>query len=1198
MTAPLRICARCQLDALAAAPAGRPRPSISNIRRQSAVLSSQLRSRRAYSDDAANQDPDDGAIPASTANSAPRSEQSEHQQGGTDVSEGSRRFKSKPRPKSTLMAQRPFRQGDSLPDKYLPVATQPARPLDISFKPTLEPGEKPPWALPSDPANCKSFRDLTADDLFQNIYIRGWLVSIGIMSDRLIFGKILQDDKVVQIVYHGDPDFKDPDYLKKTKMHTPVQVYGYLQWKNRMRQSEDFEGIPFLDKVELVIKDVVHIGNPPAKPVVRDAVHSPAKRYLQLRTDQTLAKALRLRSKVSRVCRQHLEEEGFLEVETPLLFKSTPEGAREFLVPTRKPGHAYALPQSPQQYKQILMAGGVHKYYQLAKCFRDEDLRADRQPEFTQLDLEMAFASGQDVMRTVERLLKRLWWEVLGVKLAPFPVLPYHSAISSFGSDKPDLRFEPQILKLGEIIDPCLNFKPAEHNNWSYQIMVIPNVEMSHTKFARMRGELLKPPDDMISPLQGSNPDVVVCYLKDLTALRRIESSLVRLAPYLEQDVKGVRDAAEAMKRRHLLEQNNIVVMGRRRREFNSGGSTPIGTVRKMLASKLVEYDIIPPLTGYKFLWVNRFPLFTRIEKDDIDPGQSGGAGYKSTHHPFTAPLVSDRDKLFVRPWETIGQHYDIVLNGVEIGGGSTRIHEAELQQNILEDILKVPPKKLKLFRHLFEMLDSGCPPHAGLALGFDRLIALMLGTDSIRNVIAFPKNGKGLDPVVNSPGLVTTDSWKEYGLAMLDAGTEQAPKKLEETPMEVEEGEEGEADEVSEEVAIGSAVEETKKAIESSPKTDNVQLEGDVQEQSKVEVKTTPEKDALPRSTESTTQDTESVITDSQLSALRGELSELREQMEKLRNIASGAFAEEKRALEAQREAQALLETGKRGVEQPKSESVAANLKEVEEDKSETQVIVKDAAVEVAPREKAQTQVVVEEAAIVAPQEKSEQLEVESRNAEEDKRESLLVEPQRNTEQRDDEQPAVSSDGEIPTLEPVAGKEDAANNENPEREAQEKEDDERCEQEQTKQISADQDIKISHVNDTDGVDEQDDKSPHRSKDAMVELSGPQGEVAVEEKLLELQDESIKDKVEEKVVDAVQQEASGRTEEGVEDGLEAKVDHELKENVQKMLEDHVEEEAEEKEEMKKKGAEKEPEEVDNKGADTAAVTAEKLDGKI
>lgn len=248
--------------------------------------------------------------------------------------------------------------------------------------------------------------------------------------------------------------------MRSLKTHTPIEVKGFLGLKNTGLKAKEKDGKTtllregaenpvtgweFNRKYELLITDLRVLGDSPSPPLVDRAVYPAEKRYLTLRTDFKLLKALQLRNKVARICRDHLESEEFMEIETPILFKSTAEGAREFLVPTRTPGHAYALPQSPQQYKQILMAGGIMKYYQIARCFRDEDLRADRQPEFTQLDLEMGFAFINDVSRVIERLLKRIWWETKQIWLDDFPVMSYHDAIRLYGSDKPDLRFDMKV---------------------------------------------------------------------------------------------------------------------------------------------------------------------------------------------------------------------------------------------------------------------------------------------------------------------------------------------------------------------------------------------------------------------------------------------------------------------------------------------------------------------------------------------------------------------------------------------------------------------------------------------------------------------------------------------------------------------------------------------------------------------------------
>ncbi|KAF3909246.1 hypothetical protein ABW20_dc0104972 [Dactylellina cionopaga] len=275
-------------------------------------------------------------------------------------------------------------------------------------------------------------------------------------------------------------------------------------------------------------------------------------------------------------------------------------------------------------------------------------------------------------------------------------------------------------------------------------------------------------PDSVVAPfMKGENPQIYMFYNKDEVNVEKFRENLVRLAPYFKDHPEAVEKIIERMVDKNLLEKNTITVIGRRKDEFNPGGSTPMGEARKLLHSLLAENELARIPKGYKFAWITRFPLFTKVDPEDNEPGQSGQSGYKSTHHPFTAPRSNNMEEFFANPWKAVGQHYDIVLNGVELGGGSARIHSADLQRTILRDILKVPQTKMKEFQHLLTMLDTGCPPHAGLAIGFDRLIAILHDTDSIRDVIAFPKNSRGVDPVIDSPGLVTEDQLEPYGILL-----------------------------------------------------------------------------------------------------------------------------------------------------------------------------------------------------------------------------------------------------------------------------------------------------------------------------------------------------------------------------------------------------------------------------------------------
>ena len=394
-------------------------------------------------------------------------------------------------------------------------------------------------------------------------------------------------------------------------------------------------------------------------------------RYLDLRRS-VMQRNLQVRATMNQAIRTFLSEKnGFLEVETPILFRSTSEGAREFLVPTERisPGSSYALTQSPQQFKQMLMAAGVHRYYQIARCFRDEDLRADRQPEFTQLDIEMAFVSAEEVMDIMERTVRMLWQGSLHSD--PFPKMTYREALARYGSDKPDLRSDMQIQTVFE---------------------------------------------------NGDSTTEELCL--DLDHYRMVKEML--------PDCVKVEEKRES------------AILTATRRHDDHVGQTSLGRIRTALIRKLLGAR---GSTEFKFLWVTDFPLLRRTEDK-----------FESMHHPFTAPHPDDmeslQDSLATNDPSKLltirGQHYDLVLNGCEIGGGSIRIHDGQLQEQLFRQALNL--KSMEQFAHLLGALRSGCPPHGGMALGLDRIYALLCGTDSIRDIIAFPKNGRGIDLCVNAP--------------------------------------------------------------------------------------------------------------------------------------------------------------------------------------------------------------------------------------------------------------------------------------------------------------------------------------------------------------------------------------------------------------------------------------------------------------
>ena len=560
--------------------------------------------------------------------------------------------------------------------------------------------------------------------------------------------------QLVSAATKGDVGNEDPhQLLRRLQEHTPVAISGTVRARNAPSKSTTKTERTLVTGAEIAIDAVVPMNVFPDDIIMaRDTLFPPEQRHLQLRNSHELRHALAFRSKVARTVRDELcGQQEFTEIETPLLFKSTPEGAREFLVPTRTAGLAYALPQSPQQYKQILMASGIPRYMQIAKCFRDEDLRADRQPEFTQIDLEMAFASGEDVMLTVETLIRRLWTELLKQDLPEaFPRMRYYDAMARYGSDKPDLRLGSEIQRIDymipvdlvrtigpldepivEVLKIAISEDPSETRKFVNQFMTSPEAQPFLQNPHGQPGMFFV---DSRKPLQGLHPF-------GFEAVEQLEEMLS-------------------------IEDGDLVVIQARENVPFSGGSTVLGNLRLALHKAAVQQGYIPAPQGFAFTWITDFPLFSPITTDGTEPGQGGEAGLAATHHPFTAPATpEDAAALATDPRACIAAHYDLVVNGVELGGGSRRIHRAPLQEYVLREVLKMPPARLRDFNHLLAVLRAGCPPHAGIALGFDRLIAVMLGRESVRDVIAFPKSGRGEDLLVRSPTRMTPGQLETYHL-------------------------------------------------------------------------------------------------------------------------------------------------------------------------------------------------------------------------------------------------------------------------------------------------------------------------------------------------------------------------------------------------------------------------------------------------
>ncbi len=456
-------------------------------------------------------------------------------------------------------------------------------------------------------------------------------------------------------------------------------------------------------------------------------------RYLDIRRP-SLMRNLVLRHHVCMSARRYLSEDGFIEVETPVLTKSTPEGARDFLVPSRlNPGSFYALPQSPQLFKQILMVAGLDRYFQITRCFRDEDLRRDRQPEFTQIDVETSFADRDQIMSTMEGLLQNIFRDTLGVELTlPFPVITYKEAISRYGTDTPDVRFALELKDITGVVKKS-GFKVFRDTLEKGGIVKAMNVE-GGAGFTR------KELDEFVELAQSLGG-------KGLAWVRLTEEGWQSpIAKFLSDEEKGGITTMLEAKRGDLL-------------LFSSDKEGVVNHVLSRVRLEVARRCGLVPKEGYSFLWVVDFPMF---EYDETEKR------LVAMHHPFTAPVDEDVEKLSTTPLDVRAKAYDIVLNGEEIGGGSIRIHSTALQQKIF-DLLGISKEEAEeKFGFLLTALSYGAPPHGGIAFGLDRLVSIMAGTESIRDVIAFPKTQRAYCPMTGAPSEVGRTQLEELFIRVI----------------------------------------------------------------------------------------------------------------------------------------------------------------------------------------------------------------------------------------------------------------------------------------------------------------------------------------------------------------------------------------------------------------------------------------------
>jgi len=570
---------------------------------------------------------------------------------------------------------------------------------------------------------------VTSELIGQEISVVGWIHR---RRDHggVIFFDLRDEDGIVQVVYN--PESKDSFSLAETCRNEYV-IFSRGVVRERPEGTANDNLVT--GQVEIISSDLTILNSSLPTPFQLDEHASVGEetrlkyRFLDLRRTE-MQENLRLRSKVSTALRNYLDKEDFIEIETPILTKATPEGARDYLVPSRTfPGQFFALPQSPQLFKQTLMASGFEKYFQFAKCFRDEDLRADRQPEFTQLDIEMSFVDSEEVMNLITGMIRQVFKESLSVDLGDFPKIPYQEAIEKYGIDKPDLRNPLELLEVKDLFKEC-EFKvfnePANDIDSRIAAIKVPN------------GKLLtrKQIDDYT--------DFVGNYGAKGLAYIRVEDPTKGREGLQSPIIKFIEDSIlDSLLSTLVVEEGDIIFFGAGK---NSVVNDSLAALRDLIAKDL---DLLT--CDWAPCWVVDFPMFEKNKSGDLTP----------LHHPFTAPNCS-KEELTKDPLSALTDAYDVVLNGTELGGGSVRIHDKEMQQTVL-NLLDINDEEAEeKFGFLISALQHGCPPHAGLAIGFDRMIMLMTGSDSIRDVIAFPKTQTASCLLTDAPGQAAQEQLEE----------------------------------------------------------------------------------------------------------------------------------------------------------------------------------------------------------------------------------------------------------------------------------------------------------------------------------------------------------------------------------------------------------------------------------------------------
>ena len=570
---------------------------------------------------------------------------------------------------------------------------------------------------------------VTSDLIGQEITISGWIHR---RRDHggVIFFDVRDEDGLVQVVYN--PESKDIFSLAETCRNEFVIFSKGVVSERPVGTANDNL---VTGEVEIIASDLDILNPSLPIPFQLDEYSSVGEetrlkfRFLDLRRTE-MQDNLRLRSKVSTSLRNYLDNEDFIEIETPLLTKATPEGARDYLVPSRTfPGQFFALPQSPQLFKQTLMASGFEKYFQFAKCFRDEDLRADRQPEFTQLDIEMSFVDSKEVMSLITKMIKQVFKESLSVDLGEFVEITYHEAIEKYGVDKPDLRNPLELIEVKELFKEC-DFKvfnePANDKDSRIAAIKVPNGKL-----------LTRKQIDDYTEFVGNYGAKGLAYIRVEDPSKGKEGLQSPIIKFIEDSI--IESLLSTLK----VQEGDIIFFGAGKRSIVNDS---LAALRDLVAKDL---DLLT--CEWAPCWVVDFPMFEKNRSGDLTP----------LHHPFTAPNCT-ADELKEDPLGALTEAYDIVLNGTELGGGSVRIHDRLMQETVLKLLNINEEEAEEKFGFLIAALQHGCPPHAGLAIGFDRMIMLMTGSDSIRDVIAFPKTQTASCLLTEAPGQAAEEQLEE----------------------------------------------------------------------------------------------------------------------------------------------------------------------------------------------------------------------------------------------------------------------------------------------------------------------------------------------------------------------------------------------------------------------------------------------------